>query len=146
MSGLVARLPDVFGPLSRDKQLEAILSGIAGARQQGRYSGHLPLGRPIAANGRKIVRCQPRQNRPGLRTLESDQCVLVTPVSHFGSAPIVLHHPLVVGRAIGGIHTHQIALLGQTIDNNVINDAALGKTHDRILGLHDLYAGNIGDK
>ena len=136
----------MFGPLSRNKQLKAIFSGIAGACQQSRHPGHLSLDCPIATNGRKVVRCKPRQNRLSLRTLEGDQRVLVTPVDHLSPVTIVLHHPLVVGRAIGGIHTHQIALLSQAVDNDVVDDTAIGKAHDRVLGLHGLYAGNIGDE
>ena len=136
----------MFGPLSRDKQLKAIFSGVAGACQQSRYPGHLSLCRPIATNGRKIVRGKLRQNRLGLRTLEGDQRILVTPVDQLSPVVIVLHHPLGVGLDIGGIHTHHIALLSQAIDNDVVDYAAVGKTHDRILSLHDLYASNIGDE
>ena len=64
-------------------------------------------------------------------------------IDDLGSATIMPDDPVIVRIRICSIDAQKISILNKTIDNDIINDPTLGKTHQRVLGLGDLDTRNI---
>jgi hypothetical protein len=77
------------------------------------------------------------------RSLHGDECILITAVGHRRLRTIMLRHPLKVLADIRRIDTDKEVIVCHAIKDNVIDNATVGITHQRILCLSKLDAGNI---
>ena len=111
-AGLENRLPDPVGRLRRNEDLEAVLAGVAGARDGGADVGDLAVGEPVVLHARQIDAGQRLQHLERRRALHREQRVARAGVDGDGVAGRldVLGDPGVVLRDVAGVDDEQEVL------------------------------------
>ena len=75
LPGLENRLPDAVGRLRRDEDLEAVLAGVAGARDRGADVGDFPVREPVVLHAGEVDARQRLQDVERLGPLNGEQRV-----------------------------------------------------------------------
>ncbi len=121
----------------RHEELEAVLARVAGARERGTDARHFPMREPVVPDGGEIDRRQALHNRRGLRPLHGDQGITIGGVHdrHLAGLRRVLRDPGVVLLDVRGVDDEQIVLLGEAVDQHVVDECAFGRGECRVLRL-----------
>ena len=138
LDGAQQHVPELDRPAGLDEDLEAVLARIAGSRDEGRDPGHLALRDGVVAQGRQVDPGQRGEDRDGPRPLDGQQA---------GRERAVVEDRPEAGQALGerirddgriaGVGDDQEPLLGQAIDDEVVDDAAVGRHDHRVVGAPD---------
>ncbi len=146
-AGLGQGLPDRLGVAGRGEQLEAVLAGVTGARQQ-----HV-LARDLAAVARVVLDLgevgvsQRREDGDRVGALHRDQRVVGGDVVVLG---VEAADPLgQFGGDHGGVRRvghHQELLLAEPVDDQVVEHAPGGVAHHRVAGAAGLDRGRVRDQ
>ena len=116
--------------MCRNKQLESVFAGIPGSRYQRSNTSDLSSRRPITPELRESQSSQSLQNRVGQRPLQRDQRIFLTPVNNGCPTIIMVNDPRKILGDIGSVDTEKIAIFGETIDDNIIDNAAIRVAQD----------------
>ena len=126
------RVPERPGVLGHDHQLDARLSGVAGAVDHHLDPddlAHLPRERG------SLVEAEPLERA---RTLHSEERELVALVAEVGPGAGVLEDPLEVGFAVPGIDDQDEPAALDAVDDQVVDDPAALVRQKRVLGTADV--------
>ncbi len=129
----VSDLPDARGTIGRHQQLDAVLARVAG-----------PADERLGAGDRERRGAHPRgqlvlgelgDDRARLGPLDGEHRVVVDRVDHLDvELGRVLGEPITVALVVGGVGDSQIAVVGDPVGEQVVEDPAVGATEDRVLG------------
>ena len=145
-AGRQHRVPQLAGAGGLDEDLEAILAGVAGPGDEGRDSGDGPLGDPVVADPGEVEVGQRGEDlhRPG--TLDGDE--------RGGQRAVVEDRPerldplgeqVADERGVARVGDDEEALLGEPVDDQVVEDPAVRGADHRILGPADGQPGRLRD-
>ena len=125
------------GKVSRDIDLEAILTRVAGARDQGvGNAADRPMGEPVIFDRGKIDIREFLQNLYSLRALYRELCVVVADViSVAAKADDVLFYPAIVFFSRSRVNHQQIIVFAEFVNDYVIDESALRIEQRRIVCL-----------
>ena len=147
LTGSSQLVPQLNCVLVRYEQLEAVLTGVAGAGQQNVNAGDgqrhgcvvLQLAHGILVRG---TGCQ--QNLLRARALNSNQGGLIRLIHELNvEITQALAHRCEVSVNVRSVRNDHEFLIAQTVSNQVVNDAALVVDQDRVLCLTDLQDGHV---
>jgi hypothetical protein len=77
--------------------------------------------------------------------LHGDQRVFIAAVNNVCPPTIMRDHPVAVFRDVGGVDAEKIVILGRAVADDVVHDATLGVTQDRVLCLPEPRQRGISD-
>ncbi|OPZ77851.1 MAG: hypothetical protein BWY77_01620 [bacterium ADurb.Bin431] len=138
------RFPDLHSRFIGHHQLIPEFAGVAGARNHHRDAGSLGLIQPVIVDFVQIQCRELLQGLLGHRPLQGEQGVAVALVGQGNAADEVTVGPFPVLVQIGGIDDHQI-VVGEAVDEQIVDDAPLRVAHRRILHLTDVHLADIVD-
>ena len=134
-AGVEQGRPDRRGLLRRHEQLEAVLAGIARPRDRRAYAGHLSARERVVLDGVELDRREELQYRHGPRSLQGDQRVAAARGDGHRVArrPDLPADPGDVLGDVGGVDDQQIVPGGELVDEQVVDDSALGRGQRGVL-------------
>ena len=131
------------------EELEAVLAGVAGAGDEARDAGHRPLGGVVVAERVEVDIGQAGQDRcraraPAARRARSRRCGprARRPKS---APPMQVGELLDHGLAVRGVADDQNRSVAEPVDDEVVDDAAVGLAQHRVLRLAVSRAPGIAD-
>ncbi|CAM5645346.1 hypothetical protein SAURM35S_07265 [Streptomyces aurantiogriseus] len=150
LAGLGQGLPQLHRVLRLHEQLEAVLTGVAGARDQRRDPGD-GAGQPgVVLQTVEVGVGEGREDARGLGTLDGDQRVVVPVVTHLGvEAGRTLGQRVQHDLRVGGVGDDQVLGglgLGEPVDDQVVQDAAVGAADHGVAGAADADGGDVADE
>jgi hypothetical protein len=137
------RVPHPLGLRGRHEDLEAVFTGIAGARDRAHHAGHFTRGEPVILEGRQVGAGQRLQHSPRRRPLKRHQRVARAGVDRHSIADAgdLLGDPLRVLHDVRGVdHEHEV-LVRHLVGQHVVHECALGRRERRVLDLARRRAG-----
>ena len=140
-------IPQLNSVLIRNKQLEAVLTGVTGTSQQNINTGNSQRHRSVVlqlADSLLIRSTSSQQNLLSTRTLNSHQRSLIRLVHELNvEIAQALAHRSKVSVNVRSVRNDHELLIAQTVSNQVVNHAALVVDQDRVLCLTDLQDGHV---
>src|SRR5712692_2566944 len=135
-AGVEKRLEQMLGARSVEKYLEPIFTGIASARHDTIFdSGDRARGDAKARYRIDWKFGYRRENRVSLPSLYRHQRSLVTHIVQLGAIAVEPDEPFAIHVDIRGVDAQHVPLGSEAVDNEVIDRAAVGRTHQRVLRL-----------
>ena len=140
-------VPQALGLGRIDEDLEPVLAGVAGPRDQRRDAGDGPLGGGVVAQRRQVDVGQRPEDLGGAWTLDGQQPGRQRPVVEDRLEALEsLGEGVGDDRGVAGVGDDQEAVLAQAIDDQVVDDPAVGGAHHRVVGATDGQARRVGDE
>ena len=134
----IRRGPEALGPAGGDVELEAVLAGVAGARDDGGHARHRPADEVVVRDAGHVAIGQAAHQRLRLRPLHREQRGLVAHVLPLRAADAVRGDPRPVLVDVGGVDHEHVVVVGQPVHRQVVHDAAFRVAEGRVLDLADL--------
>ena len=125
--------------------LVAVFAGVARARDARRRAGDRAIDEPVVANGGEIRCGELLQSRARVRTLNGDLRVIVARQAHRGVEAIVRADVLVIFFLVGRVHAQEIMIVGDLVDQHVVDESAVFVEQAGVLDLARLKPrGGVG--
>src|SRR5712692_7299695 len=135
-TGVEKRLEQMLGARSVEKYLEPIFTGIASARHDTILdSSDCARDDAKARYGIERKFGYRRENRVSLPSLYRHQRSLGTHIVQLGAIAVEPDEPLAIHVDIRGVDAQHVMLRRKPIDDEIIDRAAAGRAHQRVLGL-----------
>ena len=134
------------------KQFEAVFTGVARPRNHAGNVGDGTFDEGVVLHTAELGSRQPLHQADGSRALHANQCPVVADVEDAPTLPSprgggrlwlpcprggrrlgVRLDPVEVAILVGGVHHQQVAAVGYRIDQDIIDDAAVGIAQQRVL-------------
>lgn len=129
------RLPHLLGVARRHEQLEAVLAGVSGARDEGGDTGDRAGQARVVLQAVEIGVGEGLQNPRRLGALDGDQRVGVPVVADDRVEAVgPLDEGVEDDLCVACVGHHQVFGLGQPVDDQVVEDAAVGPADHRVAG------------
>ncbi len=150
-AGALARLgqglPQLDGVLRLHEQLEAVLAGVPGAGDEGRDARDRAGQAGVVLQAVEVRVGEGLQDPRGLRALYGEQRVGVPVVAHLGvEAGGTFHQRVQDHLGVGGVGDDHVLLLGQPVDDQVVEDAAVGLADHGVAGAAGLDPADVADQ
>ncbi len=130
-----------------DEDLEPVLAGVAGPRDQPRDPGDGPLGGGVVAQRRQVDVGQRPEDLGRARTLDGQQAGRQRPVVEDRLEALEsLGEGVGDDRRVAGVGDDQEAVLAEAVDDQVVDDPAVGRADHRVVGATDGQARRVGDE
>ena len=136
------RIPEPFGGLGGNVQLEAVLARVSRARDDRRDARHARRREAIVRDRRDVGLRQPTDERLGARSLHRDQTGRRRDVLPARAAGMP-GHPRPVLVDVRRVHRQHEAIARQARDRQVVDDAALRRAENRVLNLADVERAHV---
>ena len=139
------RAPHSHGVARGQVELEAVLTGVPGARDHRLRPGHVARPEPVVADRRDVAVGEPAHERFGLGSLHRDQRGVRRDVAPRGAAELarLLGDPGPVLVDVGGVDGEHEPFGPEPVEREVVDDAAVGNTEQRVLDLSDLERADV---
>ncbi len=146
-SGLGQREPQLLGVGGGDEQLEAVLAGVAGAGDQRGDARDRAGQTGVVLQAVEVGVGQRLEDAGGLGALHGEQRVGVTVVAYDrveAVAPLGerVQHDL----GVGGVGDHHVLGFGEPVDDQVVQDAAVGPADHGVAGAAEAHRGDVADE
>lgn len=140
-------LPQPDGVLRLHEQLEAVLAGVAGARDQRRDAGDRSGQTGVVLQAVQIGVGERREDARGLGALHGEQRVGVPVVAHLGVEPgRPLGQRVQDDLGVGGVGDDHVLGLFEPIDDQVVQDAAVLAADHGVARPARLHGADVADQ
>ena len=135
LAGVEQGVPDRLRRAVVDEHLEAVLARIPGSRDKGRHAGHVPLCDGVVAEPVHGYIREGSEHAGRPRALDRDETHRQGPVVQDRPTALQsLGQGIAHGDSVAGVgHDHE-SLLAEPVDDEVVEDAALGEEDHRVVG------------
>src|SRR5438128_2588622 len=131
---LEQRPPELYGIAVATKQLEAVFAGVAGPRDHACDVGDLTLDEGVVLHAAKLRWCESLHQADGSGTLHADQRPIAPDIKNgVRTLRRVRCDPVEVAVLVARIDHHQVAALGNRVDQDIIDDATRLVTEHGVL-------------
>ena len=139
LARLEQREPHLVGLRGRDEDLEAVLAGVAGARDGRADVGDFPVAEPVVLQAREVDAGKRLEHVHRFGTLHGDERIARARVDGDRVADTldVLGDPCVVPGDIAGVDHQQKMRRAEAVDQQVIDERALRRQQTGVLRLSD---------
>ncbi len=134
------------GPRRRvHEELEAVLAGVAGACDEGRDPGHASLRDPVVVDRSQVEVGERGQDPRRLGTLDGDEGGRQRPVvEDCATGREALGEGVGDDGRVGRVGDDEEPILRQAIDDEVVEDPAVGSTDHRVVRASDIEGARLG--
>ena len=118
-------LPEARGLIRSDVDFESVFAGVAGVSDAGWCAADFAVGEPIVFDGAEVSLRQLLESGAAFRTLNGYLRVVGAGELHFGIELVVLDYMIEVFFLVRGVDAQEPFGIGDFVDQNVVNNAAV---------------------